>query len=399
MKYLVILLTIVFICWLARYEKNKLGNIVSPSLCFLVPTFVVALLYDFTGPYWGFYNMASSIYVEIFVASLIFSLGGLFANRKSRMLSLSQRESFVVEKENVSRHISFYLIAFSLIVWTILMLKLYSLGGALVLEEDDLQKQFASNGLFGHIFVIDIFLLTYYLSIVVEKKQKLIKAVLILLLFLPPFFYQVKGWMILPIVVSVIYKKSIGLKQNILKYVLIALTIVVCFLLGYCINYNLSDADDQTYLLGHFLKYFFAGIGGWSEAVNCHFQMGQNPYYLLKPFSDIIGITQDKAYYGYSYVVINYNGEYTNVFTLIGNSICFAGRLYAYIYIFFLGLGSYLFANSVIKSSTVGMNLAYSIFATALAFGFFGSYFTMLNIYEMIFYGLMVNLFVKNKTL
>ena len=45
------------------------------------------------------------------------------------------------------------------------------------------------------------------------------------------------------------------------------------------------------------------------------------------------------------------------------------------------------------------MNLAYSIFATALAFGFFGSYFTMLNIYEMIFYGFMVNLFVKNKTL
>ena len=184
-----------------------------------------------------------------------------------------------------------------------------------------------------------------------------------------------------------------------MKYVLIALTIVVCFLLGYCINYNLSDADDQTYLLGHFLKYFFAGIGGWSEAVNCHFPMGQDPYYLLKPFSDIIGITQDKAYYGYSYVIINYNGEYTNVFTLIGNSICFAGRFYAYIYIFFLGLGSYLFANSVIKSSTVGMNLAYSIFATALAFGFFGSYFTMLNIYEMIFYGFMVNLFVKNKTL
>ena len=396
MKYILIIISVIYLYWFWKQDKKKYGKLVSPTICFFAPTFVVSLLYDFVGPLMGFFPMSSSIYIELLLASIIFSLGGFFPSTTKKVKSRVYH-SICVSETKKSIHIPTKIIIFSFLICAVLLLRVYFLGGLKVLDDEDLQTKYASSGLFGHIFVMNIFLLCFYLSSIIEAKQKNVVRILIAFLFVCTVFYQVKGWMILPIVISVVYKNSIGCRQNIFKYLAIFLAIIICFILGYCISYDVKDGDDQAFLLGHFLKYFFAGVGGWSEALIHNFPIGQNPYYLLKPFSDILGIVPNKTYIGYEYVVINQNNEYTNVFTLIGSCICFSGHLLSYIYFFLLGFFTYSFASITCKRYTYGFLLNYSIICTSLAFGFFGSYFTLLNVYEMILYGFLVDKFFKRK--
>ena len=193
-----------------------------------------------------------------------------------------------------------------------------------------------------------------------------------------------------------------GFKQSYWKFVIAFLAVVICFILGYAFTVSLDDADNQLFILNHFLKYLFAGVGGWSEAVVGNYLTGENPVYLLQPFSHFLGIDQAGVDSRYAYVIINENGEYTNVFTLIGTAILFAGDFIAYIYFFVLGFISYFLAIKCIRSYSIGLVLAYSILCAALCLGFFGSYFTLLNIYELMFYGVVIGYFIlryRNKLL
>lgn len=387
------ILIILLLLYILKQDKRKLGSLISPSFCFVLPTFIVAILYDLFGPRLGFYTIDRTIYLYILISSVFFILGRGFALKLKRTHIRLVNLNFQLPRlREVCISKKVYRIVF--IVLTLLLIRLYLLGGVNVLWDVDLQNQYASNGFFGHIMVLAIFSIIILLSIHPLKYKKNQTIILLLGAFICVLFYQVKSWLIFPIIVSVLYKICIGVKQSYIKYAIAIISIVGCFILGYAFTYSLADEENQMFILNHFLKYLVAGVGGWSEALTDSYPIGQNPMYLLQPFSNIIGLDQARVDTRYSFIIINENGEYTNVFTLIGTAFLFAGPFFACLYFFVLGFTTYCFALYCMKNAKIGSILAYSILCCSLFLGFFGSYFTLLNIYELMFYALLLKYFI-----
>ena len=375
-------------------DKNRLGILISPSICFILPTFIVAVLYDVFGARLGFYTLNRTIYLYIFISSFFFIIGGELACSFKRV----HNKLIVFEKQiSIIRGICLPKRIYKIILLIVILLffRLSSLGGISVLLDADLQKQYASGGFYGHILVLAIFSIILLLSIQHLKSKRFLNFLLLVGVFISVVFYQVKSWLIFPIIASIFYKICIGVKQSFLKYGIVLISIVGCFILGYAFTYSLNDTDNQLFILNHFLKYIVAGVGGWSEALTDSYPTGQNPMYLLQPFSNILGINQARVDARYEFIFINVNGEYTNVFTLIGSALLFAGPLRAYAYFTMLGFVSYYLAVYCIKRTNTGTLLVYSILCTSLFLGFFGSYFTLLNIYELMLYAFLLKYFIR----
>ena len=391
---------ILFVIYVNKRDTNRLGQLISPTVCFVLPTIIVAIVYDFIGPLLGFYSLNRSIYSEILFSALFFVAGGEIVCNvcnvcNVRMSSLKNKQygQRILNLKNALLKSKFYIIA--IFVVALLALRIYSLGGLNVLISQDLQSQYGSSGLFGHLMIFSIFSIIVLLSLHFSDSHKILSYLLLLASFICVMFYQVKSWLIFPIIVSVLYKRCVGIKQSYWKYLVAIIAIVISFILGYVFTFSLSDTENQIFIVNHFLKYVFAGVGGWSEAISGGYPVGQNPAYLLQPFSYFLGIEQAVADSRYGYVLINDNGEYTNVFTLIGGTILFAGRFWAYVYFFILGVFSYFLACKCINRINTGYLLAYSVLCTSLFLGFFGSYFTLLNVYELMFYSFVIQYFIR----
>lgn len=381
MCFLVIIILIIFLFTVYQKDKIQLRGLISPTLCFILPTLIIAILYDLTGEALGFYPCDKKIYTELLIAGLVFYFGSLMYSIK--------RTHYKSVDINLSRHAMILpgnVVKIVVIVAFILYFRVLQLGGVAVLYSDELQEQYASFGFFGHVFVANIFLFTLLLANNIPKYQSLKKFILLVMLFVGLVFYQVKGWMILPFVIAIIYQYNIGRAPSLIRIGIVGVFVIASFLLGYIFSFSLDDEENRIFLLNHFLKYFYAGVGGWSEAITMHYPVGENPMFLCQPFSDILRIPQHKTFEGYSLTTININGEWTNVYTFIGSIILFGGRFFGYLYILLLGFMSNLSASMCLRKKTPGAVLAYSTFLAALVMGFFGSYFTLLNLYEIIFY-------------
>ena len=395
-KMISVILIILLLIYIYKIDKRRLGNLLSPTICFVLPTVVVAVLYDLIGPLLGFYSLNRAIYTEILFATLFFYIGGAFVyNIRKPSFKLKQFRERVLNTKGIFLKSVFY--SFLILVILLLFFRLYSLGGLSVLVNEDLQSQYGSSGFFGHLMVFVIFSIIVLLSLFSSLSHNILTYLLLIATYTCVVFYQVKSWLIFPIIASMLYKQCVGIKQSYWKYLAVIIAIITCFILGYAFTFSLNDTVNQMFILNHFFKYLFAGVGGWSEAMSDCYIVGQNPAYLLQPFSHFLGIEQIGVDSRYGYVLINYNGEYTIVFTLIGTSLLFAGRFWAYIYFFFLGAFSYIFACKCMYKYSIGYLLAYSVLCTSLFLGFFGSYFTLLNVYELIFYRFVIQYFVKKR--
>ena len=78
---------------------------------------------------------------------------------------------------------------------------------------------------------------------------------------------------------------------------------------------------------------------------------------------------------------VNNNGEYTNVYTFYGTYLLYSGRFLAYCYFICIGFFSYglryVTMRNFRKANYTGINLGYSTLCSALALGFFSSYFSL----------------------
>lgn len=390
------LLLIILLLLIYAIDSRVYAGIYSPGICFLAPVSLIAFVYDCLGPSLGFYPFNRVIYSEIFFAGCVYSMGGLVVTILSnRKISFFKEKEKTPQVEKNVYHFSKGLIALLSVVILLLFYRIYSLGGLEVLLDEDLQTAFASSGIFGHILVLAIFLLSYLLSFPFQKKW--LKVIFSILLFICITFYQVKGWMVFPILIALFVNLNRGYKLKLSKLLGVFVLVFVIFILGYAFVMPMTEDSNRMFILRHFAKYCFAGVSGWSEALNNNFPIGQNPLYVLTPFSKIIGVESYPVANSYNFVVVNSNGEYTNVYTLIGNCLLYSGRTLAYCYLFLLGFLSYVFCYYKSKVNDNGILIGYSALCAALMMSFFSSYFSLLNVYELIFYSFIYCLLQKQK--
>lgn len=389
-----ILLNILLYIIIYINDKNIIG-IASPTLCLSFPIFIIAIIYDYLGPLLGFYYMSDEIYSELLFSSIVFYFGGLIFR-----LPIRGKKSFhkiiFKKKENTTPR---SLIILASVIIILLIVRILSLGGQNVLFDEDLQTVYASNGVFGHLLVITIFLFSLFLS----KKYTNTKTRMILLFgcFFCILFYQVKGWLILPLLVSLFFKINNGEKIRYSRLFIIGILIIAMFTLGYAFVVPLDNEDNRLFLYNHFAKYLFAGVSGWSEAIKHDLPIGQDPLYILSPFSTVFGYVHPRINSNYSFIYVNNNGEYTNVYTFYGTYLLYSGRLLAYCYFFCIGFFSYglryVTMRNFRKANYTGINLGYSTLCSALALGFFASYFSLLNVYEIIVFSFLFSYVYKEK--
>ena len=163
MKYLIIIISIIIFSLIHIADKKRLGNLVSPSFCFFVPTFSVALIYDFIGPLLGFYEMDYRIYYEVTLATIVFYIGGLFL-KPTYPKSIQIPNIIYVNKVDDRYCVPKWLLYISILICFTLYVRISSLGGLQILQDEELQKIYGSGSFFGHVLVMAIFLLCFYLS-------------------------------------------------------------------------------------------------------------------------------------------------------------------------------------------------------------------------------------------
>ncbi len=264
---------------------------------------------------------------------------------------------------------------------------------------------FAGAGFTGHLLVIGMALLLF-LSASLQKVRKhpvfrfdrnnlLMKCVLLLLLFFL-VVYQTKSWILLPLIAAFLtYLISDRIKLKISHLIGVVAAGAGVFFLSYLLIYfsgNTLFPESSTLgaqlksISGLWVHYVTSGTFGLSMDMQNGILEPCQWRYLFPPF---LGIPADGNIPEWFHTGLNF----TNVRTLIGSIYIFSGPAGFSFFVFGLSTVCYLFFDLYRKTKHFYALLLYAWLCTVLFMGWFDSYLSLLNTYEipfwlLVFYGI-----------
>jgi len=374
-----------------RLERRIVNKDRTPFFFTILITIPVTILYCLTSNYLYYHEMVVDTVFYLLLGYVIFILPGFFFISHIKRKVIPSRTLYGGDFFNDKL---LMIIAYALSF--IMILRAYSMG--FNYTDGDVATEFAGKGLFGHILVIQMFLETHFLISV--KKNEVSKMLLIILLSACTLFYNVKVWIFAPYIIAFLVRSQFyNFKISLVKLLIVTGVVFGFFILSYLPSFDYELNETQwIFIVDHFTKYVYAGISGMNEAFRLHLPMGQNPAYGIPPFIQLFLNFNYKADSNYDYLVVNdMNGEYTNVYTLFGGGFLFNGIVLGSLYIYILSFVSYYFYYQQRKTSNYWFILSYYFWCLGLLFSFFSNYYTLLNVYELALYGLIMGFICKKK--
>lgn len=281
----------------------------------------------------------------------------------------------VLKDRNSASNIIFKISIFAI---CILLLSILKVGISEVTSSSDAGLEFAGGGINGHMLNFLCFSLVHFISSYKGRYN-----ILIIIIFLLLLLYQVKIWIFLPFVVSYLLKNEIdNFKISYKKFLLVGIGVFVVFILSYAVSLGF-EWEYMEFFVNHFISYLFSGISGLNEAIAQNLPVGQNPIYGLPSILySIIGnnyIVDQR----YNELILNNDGAWTNVYGLIGASYLFNGRFYGIIYLIIIAIISYSLYIYKERNVSYWNKMMYYFWCIGLFFSFFGNYYTLFGIYEL----------------
>jgi hypothetical protein len=273
------------------------------------------------------------------------------------------------------------------------------------INTEEFASKFAGGGLFGYCLIVSRFLLVYLIA--TTNKKRIITNLCILAIVVFGLLYQVKGWLLIPLIAGLMIRFLTGSRQKISKAALkkggvVAFIGIFFFALSYYIS--LGPDVPTSFIFVHFFHYLWSGIIGLSEYLNSNVPIGELTSQIFNPinnvFNKIMGNEVDSVINPYFFSTYIPYHKGSNVTTFFGSILVSSGVIRAVLITSIFSFISYGVFIAFLKKKNVFNLSLHAFFLTALFFGWFNFYFQHLMFYVIIIVVVMLNmlfLFRKNK--
>lgn len=263
-----------------------------------------------------------------------------------------------------------------------LLTLLNSMGGLSALASDAFARQYGS-GLFAHLLVFGYPLLILLIG-TVRRRQYLVLLTIFVTLALV-FVYQVKSWIIVPVVAGMIYRWLSGRLQITPRFfALMALLMTALFFGSYLVTFGarnpalLLQWTTYQFLFGHLTHYLFAGVMALSEYVRASISVEPSAARVFAPFINLYSVLAGQVRtspINELFVPISIDGRTSNVFTLFGSLYITLGWLGGMLYTAAMGVLVYAVYLVVRLNRNCWFAVLWVYWAGMLAVGWFEFYF------------------------
>ncbi|MBN2011725.1 oligosaccharide repeat unit polymerase [candidate division KSB1 bacterium] len=402
-----VVLLLLFAVTVSYFSYRREGLFITPINVMVWPYVIVSIMVNVVGIHFGYFAVHLKSIFFVLSCMTFFGIGGI-------LIQKFLNDDYEIEQQHKLQDMFTQYRSAFIIVGIIAILAgfihfyhaLNQVGGWVQIASREFEEAYG-KGLLAHVMVLNrpafLFLAAYFLY----RKRVSVLALLVLM-FVTVLVLQIKN-NIITILLGAFYFSYLFklVKFNLKKAFVYAIVIFVLFNVSYIIGYtrigvsNAYSSKIQEYLVHLFFSYLFGGPIGTSEIFN----YAQYPMYSMKEVfavpinlynvlllgsSDIIEIIIRH------WIPISTNYRFfhsTNVFGLFGMLYAFIGVYGSLIYMFFLGVFAYLLKYlSYKKNAFVGFQLVYTFFLSYLTLAFFGLFFNIIIVSEVIVVMLIVPL-------
>lgn len=375
---------------LIHLDRMLWGSWITPTSVLAVPyTFVVLLAWMLADTF-GFYPLyVPSVSVWMLGLALFWFGGTVMAIPLTGHLRRSwARGAFRFEKDAQKFAIRFLWVAYPLVLLRLISL-LGSLGGIQGLATDAFTTLYG-RGLYAHIMVVSYPLLIFLIG-TVNRRQYLVILTIFLGLGLV-FVYQVKSWMVVPILAGLLYRWSSGRLKLTLKFSIFFLLLTIGLFFGsYLVGFGASDPslllkpDVYLFLARHFANYLFAGVLAFSQAVERQLEFSLSPAQVFAPLVNVYRVLMGGELISQinpNFLSLGYIGQTSNVNTLFGTLVLFLGVIGAALYVVLMAVLIYAIYLTSRLTRNCWFNVLWCFIAGMLIVGWFDFYFSNLAALE-----------------
>lgn len=385
-NFLILVTFLLEVAVLFYIEKKAWHTYYTPLNFLMIPyTIVLLITIAVAGGDSGFVDFYYPSIIVWNIGLLIFAipsfaLSFLFCKNK---ISLD-REYKLCSKQNIV-----IIISFVLALLFILHFISFRGGGAPAVGTDEFKDGFSGGGFWGHLRILTIpllIMLIYY----AKRKSWLINCFILIFIFVG-FLYNVKGWIIIPILSGVFIRLYTGKMKLSIR---LCLTVFLGGILLFFVSYGLAiivaygnklEMGFVNFIFGHFFHYLTSGVLGFSMDVCNNFPDAGSFEVLWAPIINLINVIT-----GSNELIIPVNPVFFNSGINMTNVRTFFGTIYIYTnaleFVFYILLSStlmYCLKLAILKWNNIYMYTIYFFQCGLLAMGWFEFYYFHLIVFEL----------------
>ncbi len=382
-----ILLTLLLEVAVLFYIEKKAWHTYYTPLNFLMIPYVIVLLItaSVAGSDFGFVELYYPSIIVWNVGLIIFAipsfvLSFLFCKNK---ISLD-REFKQCSKQNIV-----IILSFILALLFILHFISFRGSGAPSLGTDEFKEGFSGGGFWGHlrIFTIPLLIMMIYYA---NRKSWWIN-IFILVFILVGFFYNVKGWIIIPILSGVFMRLYTDkMKLSLRLCLIVFLGGILLFFVSYGLAIIIAFGNELEmnfiyFIIGHFFHYLTSGILGFSMDVCKNLPDAGSFEILWTPIINIINVVtgSDELLIPVNPIFFNSGLNLTNVRTFFGTIYIYTDAFEFVLYILLSSTLMYCLKLAILKWNNIYVYTIYFFECGLLAMGWFEFYYFHLIVFEL----------------
>lgn len=391
---IILLLFLLEVIILFKVERVLWKTYYTPLNFLMIPYTIVMLINVFLP--------ASLDFIPFYFPSiLVWAVGLLVFFIPSLLLSFVSQINQIAPEISVDdpkQFKAFYIIGFFLLI--ISLFHIYTKTGISeeLIGSDEFADETLARGVWAHIR--EFLLAISIISVFYVNKKRLLLYVLIVGVILISVIYQVKGWIVIPVLTGLFMRLITQKTQLKLKHLFyIVLGGFAIFFLSYYLllvftvdDKELSD-DVLSFIYNHFIFYLISGTSGLSGDMQYGILEQAHPEYIFAPFMNLFYMLDSTKplVVPINSVFIDSGWLGTNVRTFFGTIYINLGTWGSILYIFFFSSFMYLMLLWV-KTKANLFNLSIFVFYCTLLFlGWFDFYFASLAVLEIPFFFLILS--------
>ncbi len=383
--YLIEFIIIIYI------ERRIWHTYCTPVICLSAPytlILIVSIIYSYLSPNIKFEYISIIPWI---VGVLLFWIPSLIINKWKINRIIYTNTKITITNFNP------IIISLVILIGLLFIIRIRSLlSSGLIFGSDDFSEDFSSSGIYGHLQILFI-IITIALIALYDRFPKSIWFALLILVIIPALSYNVKGWVLIPIIGGIICRLRTGvLKLSGSLVIKIAIFGCSIFFLSYILCMIIGSEDSTfsfefiSFLGEHLLFYLISGV----ESLSIDFQNGiieqQNSDIIFTQFQNVYNYINNEPY------VSNINPLYlslgigeSNVRTLFGTLYIFGGPINYFLVTVILSIFTYtLFIFAV--SNNIWVLSLYGFYSALLTMGWFEYYFSHLLIIEIPLFSIII---------
>lgn len=382
------ILAITLMVWV---DRVRFGTCLTPTAILGIPYMGIALMAFLTGPVQGYVPL----YTPSVVIWMLF-LGLFWATGQAVAAVFPDWTLHVSPPLDEDRQLPLALA----IAWMAIPVLVYGTlsaaeaAGGFGGFRDSEYRDVVASGLVGHALMAILPVFIFLLGTTRRRNWVLSGgtcAVLFVLMVLRP----TKSWVLLPLVAGLVCRARIGrLHLSLRTVVVIVVGMYVLFNVSYMIAFGSGNADALTDpevyadLFQHVENYMFAGVLAFSGEMQSGSAFPVDPPAVYASLMNILSVvSNDELVTGitqkYTQIRSGTGGFSSNVHTLFGTLILSLGYYEAVLYTVVLALLSHAAFLGSLWSSDVWITVMWCFLSACLAFGWFGTYFSQLPVFEV----------------